>query len=161
MEPALEEGQHLLVNKLVYFSLDPQDLPRLLPFIDDDRDAPLFPFHPPNRGEVIIFHWPRDPSRDFVKRVIGTPGDTVEIRLGQVFVNGHEIDEPYVTYLDRRNEPPITVPPDSYFVLGDNRRHSSDSRDWGLVPADSIIGRAWVCYWPMNRIGIVRAFGWP
>lgn len=158
MDPTLDEGQYLLVNKFVYFRLDPHDLNTILPFLNIQRENSLFPFHQPSRGEVIIFRFPKDPSRDFVKRVIGVPGDVVEIRRGEVFVNGQKLNEPYVTHPDRGNMAPYTVPPDSYFVLGDNRRASNDSRDWGPVPADHIIGRAWVSYWPLDRWDTLQAF---
>ena len=96
MEPTLKDSQYLLVNKLVYLNLSPGDLRRLLPFNTVDRSETLFAFHPPRRGEIIIFHFPRDETRDFVKRVIGVAGDEVEIRRGAVFVNGRSLDEPYI-----------------------------------------------------------------
>ncbi|MCI0439973.1 MAG: signal peptidase I, partial [Chloroflexi bacterium] len=134
MEPTLVEGQYLLVNKIVYLRFDPRDLQNFLPFIDSERTDTVYPFHGPSRGEVIIFHYPLNPSRDFVKRVIGLPGDIVEIDRGVVSVNGVELDEPYVTHPDRRSMSEFVVPENSYFVLGDNRRASNDSRDWGEVP---------------------------
>ena len=161
MEPTLEEGQHLLVNKLVYFRLDPQSLRSFLPLIGADREDSLFPFHPPRRGEVIIFRFPKDPTRDFVKRVIGVPGDFIEIRKGQVFVNDEKLDEPYVARPDRRTMSRLQVPGDFYFVMGDNRRSSNDSRDWGPVAARHMVGRAWVSYWPTDHLEILRTFRWP
>ena len=161
MRSTLEEDQHVLVNKLVYLRFDPQDLAALLLFVDIDREELMYPFHRPRRGEVIVFHFPLDPSRDFVKRVIGTPGQTVEIREGQVSVDGVAIDEPYITHPDNRSMAPVEVPPNSYFVLGDNRPGSNDSRDWGPVSIDQIIGRAWLSYWPLDRFHILRAFSSP
>lgn len=160
MEPTLEEGQYLLVNKLVYFHFDPRGLAAFLPFLSEDGELAVFPFHAPSRGEVIIFRFPRNPSRDFVKRVIGMPGDVVEIHRGQLFINGEAVEEPYITYRDLDNMEPVRVPPDSYFVLGDNRRASNDSRDWGAVPADHIIGRAWVSYWPLGRWHTLGILPW-
>ena len=160
MQPTLTEGQYLLVNKLVYLRLNPRNLGNLIPFVDVDRDESVFPFHPPQSGDVVIFHFPRDEERDFVKRVIGVPGDTVEIRQGRVFLNGEELDEPYITHPDQRTESLVTVPPESYFVLGDNRRASNDSRDWGFVPTQNIVGRAWVSYWPLERFHTLHAFNW-
>ncbi len=93
--------------------------------------------------------------------MIGVPGDVVEIRRGQVFVNGEALDEPYVTHPDRGSLPPRTIPASSFFVLGDNRRASNDSRDWGPVPAENIIGRAWVSYWPLDRLNTLIAFALP
>ena len=161
MEPTLEEGQHLLVNKLIYLRLDPQGLRSILPSIDANRQASLFPFHPPHRGEVIIFRFPRDPTRDFVKRVIGVPGDAIEIRRGQVFLNDQKLDEPYVVRSDRRTMERLEIPAGSYFVMGDNRQSSNDSRDWGPVPADNMVGRAWVSYWPLAQWEILRSFSLP
>ncbi len=158
MEPTLVEGQYLLVNKIVYLRFDPRDLQNFLPFIGSERTDTVYPFHGPSRGEVIIFHYPLNPSRDFVKRVIGLPGDIVEIDRGVVSVNGVELDEPYVTHPDRRSMSEFVVPENSYFVLGDNRRASNDSRDWGEVPVENIIGRAWVNYWPIDQLHTLTAF---
>ena len=151
MVPTLEEGEYVIVNKLVYLKLDPREIAGLLPFVDTQDEGGFFPFHPPRRGEVIIFRFPANPKRDFVKRVIGVPGDTIEIQRGKVLVNGVALNEPYVTHTDRNDMTETRVPPKSYFVLGDNRRASNDSRDWGPVPAENIIGRAWVSFWPLNR----------
>lgn len=161
MEPTLKEGQHILVNKIVYLQHDLGDLLVLLPFVTDKRPEVTFAFHPPQRGDVIIFRFPRDPSRDFVKRVIGIPGDTIEIRRGEVFVNGVVLIEPYVVNTDQSKEQPTVVPPDSYYVLGDNRRASMDSRDWGPVPADHIVGRGWLRYWPIDGVQVLRSFNLP
>ena len=144
MVPSLEEGEYVIVNKLVYARP-----PDLLPFMGELEDPYLF--HGPRRGEVIIFEFPRDLERDFVKRVIGLPGDTVEIKRGQVILNGTPLSEPYVTHDSDRSHPKTTVPEGAYFVLGDNRRASNDSRDWGPVSEDMIIGRAWVSFWPLHR----------
>ena len=160
MEPTLEDGQFLLVNKLVYLRLSPQDFANLIPFLDVERSEPLFTFHPPRRGEVIIFRFPRDPTRDFVKRVIAVPGDTLEVRDNALFVTGVKIENALVRASQEVNIP-AKVPPDSYFVMGDNRRSSNDSRDWGVVPNDNIIGRGWVSYWPVNRFSVLRAFTLP
>ena len=151
MRPTLEDHEYVLVNKLVYLRVDPKQVASLLPFVDVDEESPVYPFHPPQRGEVVIFKFPGDQTRDFVKRVIGVPNDVVEIRRGDVFVNGQMLDEPYITRRDDRSYEPYTVPPDSYYVLGDNRRASNDSRDWNAVPADNMIGRAWASFWPLDR----------
>ena len=160
MEPILKDGQYLLVNKLVYFNLSPGDLRRLLPFNRFDRPETLFAFHAPRRGEIIIFHFPRDQTRDFVKRVIGVAGDEVEIRRGTVFVNGRSLEEPYITHPSEASMSRLIVPPEKFFVLGDNRRASNDSRDWGPVPAENVVGRAWVSYWPLNEFNTLLTF-WP
>ena len=151
MRPTLENGEHVLVNRLVYVKLDPNRVVSMLPFVDQGPESSIYPFHAPRRGEVIIFRFPRDESRDFVKRVIGVPGDRIEIEDGQVIVNGIPLAEPYITRPDRGDMDEVTVPEGSFFVLGDNRRASNDSRHWGPVPADNVVGRAWVAFWPLNR----------
>lgn len=159
MQPTLTEGAYVLVNKLVYMRIHPKQLAGFLPFVDVEEEQTLFAFHPPRRGEVIIFRYPRDITRDFVKRVVGLPGDTVELKGGQLFVNNVAVEEPYITRPDTRSVAPTVVPEDSYFVLGDNRRVSNDSRDWGPVPTDNIVGRAWVSFWPLDRWQALKI--WP
>ena len=157
MDPTLAEGEHLLVNKLVYFRLDLESLATFLPFVGEERAGSLFPFHPPHRGEVIVFHFPGDRSRDFVKRVIGLPGEVVEVRAGQTLIDGQPLDEPYVSHEDLSSMHPFAVPLDSYFVMGDNRRVSNDSRDWGPVQEDDLIGKGWVSYWPLDKLQTLAA----
>ena len=143
MAPTLSQGQYLLVNKIVYWHLT----------FGDEYDAkPMFPFRPPEHGDVLVFNFPNDPSRDFVKRVIGTPGDLVEIREGTILVNGEEVDEPYIVDPDENSMESLTVPPHSFFVMGDNRRQSNDSRDWGSVHIEYIVGQALLRYWPPHEI---------
>ena len=155
MRPTLTQGQYLLVNKIVYRHLNVGgDAEGAVMGSEFSEDSLIFPFHPPQHGEVVIFSFPNDPSRDFVKRVIGVPGDTVEIRGGRTFVNGKQIQESYASLDEYDEMDAYNVPPNSYFVLGDNRRHSNDSRDWGIVPLENIVGRAWVRYWPPHQIGI-------
>ena len=164
MEPTVSGGQHLLVNRLVYLRFETAGLPDFLPFVNGAADGSVYAFHPPHRGEVVVFRFPEE-ERDFVKRVVGLPGDTVEIRAGQVFVNGEALDEPYVTEPDSDDMRPITVSEGAYFVLGDNRRRSDDSRprgtgpasQWRPVPADSIVGRAWLRYWPLAEWDVLDA----
>jgi signal peptidase I len=155
MEPSLHSGQYLLINKIGYARL--QGTPAYA-LVHPDSSTPSDPgylFGGPQRGDIIVFRSPVQPDKDFIKRVIGVPGDTVEIRGGQVLVNGAPLDESYI-----RDRPPYVaprqvVPPGHYFVLGDNRPNSSDSHVWGLVPADNIIGKAWVSYWPPNLWGVL------
>jgi signal peptidase I len=153
MEPGLHNGQYLLVNKAVYFKVDLGTLDKFLPFIDSNGGEQRFLFHAPERGDVIVFRFPRDPSRDFIKRVIGVPGDTVSIREGVVTVNGVALEEPYINGGARGDMPEEVVPPSNYFVLGDNRANSSDSRTWGYVPEENIIGKAMLSYWPLSELG--------
>jgi signal peptidase I len=155
MRPTLEGGQYLLVNKLVYFKIDQERLSRTVPFWEVDSHNQSFAVHPPQRGEVIVFHFPRDPSRDFVKRVIGVPGDTVEIQNGTVYVNDESLDEPYLTSRDRSNMDEVFLEDGEYFVLGDNRRGSNDSRNWGPVPEENILGKVWIIYWPLSNWGLL------
>lgn len=131
MEPNLHHGQFLVVNKLVYY------------------------LHPPERGDVVVFHSPQNPGKDFIKRVVGLPGEQVEIRGGQVFVNDARLEEIYIGQLSRRSWGPQVVGEFQYFVLGDNRGNSSDSRNWGMLDGDAIVGKAWICYWPPLYWGLV------
>jgi signal peptidase I len=151
MQPTLEGGQYLLVNKLVYFKIDQERLSRIIPFWKVDNSDESFAVHPPKSGEVIVFHFPRDHSRDFVKRVIGVPGDWVEIRRGTVYVNGGSLDEPYITAHDYQDMGQVFMDEKEYFVLGDNRRGSNDSRNWGSVPEALILGKVWIVYWPLSN----------
>jgi signal peptidase I len=130
MEPTLHNSQYILVDKATYY------------------------IHSPERGDVVVFEWPRDTSQDFVKRIIGIPGDTVQVTAdGKVSVDGVGLKEPYVNDLNNPYGPETwKLGPNQYFVLGDNRGDSSDSRDWGVVPRNDIIGRAAVVYWPLSDV---------
>jgi signal peptidase I len=110
------------------------------------------------RGDIVVFRYPRDPSKSFIKRVVALAGDHIQIQAGQVYVNGKQVYEDYVpvTYEDERSYPEIVVPPDSYFVLGDHRSLSNDSRDFGPVNQRFIYGKAVFGYWPMDKMGRVR-----
>ena len=159
MVPTLTEGQYIIANKIIYSSVATDSIVRFLPFVQPSGEGEsLYTFHPPEHGEIIIFNFPSDQSRDLVKRVIGVPGDTIEIQSGQVIRNGEPIEEPYVVNKDRRTYDPVEVPENSYYVLGDNRRSSSDSRDWGFLSDKHVVGRAWIGYWPMDKIGVLQAF---
>lgn len=136
MEPNFHDGQFLFVNKLVYL------------------------FGKPERGDVIVFVPPTNASRDYIKRVIGLPGDKVEIINGTVYINDHVLNEVYPLNPATYSMPPLIVPPDEYFVLGDNRNFSSDSHSWGTVNASKIIGRAWLSYWPPQLIGFVPTYSY-
>ena len=164
MYPTMLEGEYLIVNKLAYAGVDDGLFDFSLPFTqtadaagDGGTPSRAFIFGPPKHGEIIIFHAPLNRERDFVKRVIGVPGDVLEIRNGQVIRNGEPVDEPYVTNHSSRSQKEIEITEGHYYVLGDNRRGSNDSRDWGLVPEEDIIGRAWLRYWPPDRLGSADA----
>jgi signal peptidase I len=137
METNFHDGEYLIIEKLSYR------------------------FGSPQRGDVIVFHYPLNPQRDFIKRIIGLPGEAVQVRRGQVFVYGQPLTEPYGPAVPNYNWGPETVPPNSYFVLGDNRNNSSDSHSWGMLPRDLIIGRAWLIYWPLTDWGLVPHFPFP
>ncbi len=147
MENNLLVGDHLLVNKFAY-------APTLTAL-----ERTLLPIRQVHRGDVIVFKYPVEPDRDFIKRVIGLPGETLEVKRKVVYINGKPLTEPYVHFirplspegaesLDVRDDfCPVTVPPDQYFMMGDNRDNSQDSRFWGFMPADYIKGRALMIYW--------------
>lgn len=149
MEDTLVVGDHLLVNKFIYGTK--------IPF----TDSQVVKLRDPRRGDVIVFEYPEDPSKDFIKRVIGTPGDVVEGRDKQVFVNGKLYQNPHEIHKEKEIVPkvmnprdtfgPVTVPPNSYFVMGDNRDRSYDSRFWGFVSRDKIKGLAFIKYWSWDR----------
>lgn len=128
-------------------------IPTLIP-----RDRVLvskfwYGFTEPKRGQIVVFKYPVDPQRDFVKRVIGLPGEMVEIDNGTVSIDGEPLGEPYIKNHDRFNFGPVKVPEDHYFVMGDNRPNSQDSRFWGFVPEENLKGPAFFRYWPLTRIG--------
>jgi len=147
MEPTLLIGDHLLVNKFIYGIS--------IPFIDKK----FLRFRKPERGDVVVFIYPADESKDFIKRVIAVGGDTVEVRRKKVFINGRPVDDPHAHYADRQifseSDPsgqrdtmkPVTVPPDHIFVMGDNRDRSLDSRFWGFVDINKVRGKAFIIYW--------------
>ena len=128
MRPTLQHAQRLVVNKFIYH------------------------FRAPEKGEVLIFRYPKDPSRDFIKRVIAVPGDTIEIKDGNVFVNGELQNEDYILSKCRGDYPKSTIPEGHIFVMGDNRNNSEDSRfpDVGFVPFDLIRGKAMLVFWPLD-----------
>lgn len=151
MEPTLHDGEFLLVDKAVYWSLPVSLIQRVDPSLDPSTDGSRdYFFRGPKRGDIIVFEFPRDTSRDFIKRVIGVPGDVVEIRDAKVYVNNQPLDEPYIMAEPHYQMAPERVPSGQYFVLGDNRNNSSDSHVWGMVPWYDIIGQAWVSYWPLG-----------
>jgi len=148
MEPNLLIGYHLLVNKFV--------------FAPGSFERALLPTRDIRRGDIVVFKYPEDPERDFIKRVIGLPGDIVELRDRRVYINGKPVDEPYAHYLPRPADAslheatsedvrevygPVAVPADGYFMMGDNRDNSQDSRYWGFLPRDYVKGRALFIYW--------------
>jgi len=165
MEPTMESGWYLLVNKALYWEVDLDTVDKFLPFIDPGEDPTRYIFRGPRRGDVIVFRAPDStpgaPERDFIKRVIGLPGDSVEVKGCTVFVNGEALNENYILDAPAYTYPldgsgPVTVPEGQYFVLGDNRNNSSDSHSWGMLPKENIIGQAWVIYWPFGHFGLLN-----
>lgn len=147
MEPTFHNGEMLIVNKLVYRSFDLSWVPGI------DGTGEWRPFGQPEPGDVVVFRFPQDPRRDFIKRVIAVPGQTVEVRGGTVFVDGQPRSEPYLDRPPAYEYGPVTVPEGQYFVLGDNRNNSFDSHSWGMLGESFMIGRAEVRYWPLDRAG--------
>ncbi|MDQ3070933.1 MAG: signal peptidase I [Acidobacteriota bacterium] len=152
MEPNLLVGDHLLVNKFV-FGPSTSALERA-----------ILPMRDLRRGDIAVFKYPEDPARDFIKRVVGLPGDTIEVRNKKVHVNGTPLEEPYAHFIYppaaagqarswdlRETYGPVTVPADQLFMMGDNRDNSQDSRFWGFLPRDFVKGRALVIYWSFDE----------
>jgi len=151
MLQTLQIGDHLLVTKFAYGVK--------IPF----TNMMVIERQGPKHGDVIVFEFPEDPSKDFIKRVIGVPGDVIEIRDKQVFRNGVKLDEPYVQHVDgantvprRDNFGPVMVPENKYFVMGDNRDESYDSRFWGFVERNTIAGKALILYWSWASLTDIR-----
>jgi signal peptidase I len=154
MEDTLLIGDHIFVNKFIYGYH--------VPF----TEGRILRFNSPRRGDIIVFVFPEDKSKDFIKRVIGVPGDTVEIRRKKVLVDGRPLVENYVRFADgetmdgfmrtRDNLPPVKVPPGKLFVMGDNRDRSYDSRFWGFVDMDAVIGKAMFIYFSVDWNSGVR-----
>lgn len=134
MEPTLNNDEYVLVNKAIYL------------------------LHPPERGDVIVFHNPTNTSVDFIKRVIGVPGDTVQIDATHVSINGVSLGEPYISSPSTQVTNTWKIPPGRYFVLGDNRPVSDDSRYWGCVPQDYIVGKAVAVYWPTKNWEFISTY---
>lgn len=151
MLDTLQIGDHLLASKFAYGVK--------IPF----TGKYLYKGEDPQRGDVIIFPYPNDPEVDYIKRVIGVPGDVIEVRDKRLYRNGKPVKEDYVVHTDpdgvelvRDNYGPVTVPPEKYFVMGDNRDNSLDSRFWGFVDRDSIKAKAWRIYWSWGDLSDIR-----
>lgn len=131
-------------------------------------DKISYRFNDPERGDVIVFKAPHNEEYEYIKRVIGLPGESVLLKQGHIFINDQELYEPYLpsNLLTKRGsflseEKTIFISENHYFVLGDNRNQSSDSREWGLVPSDNIVGKAWFRYWPLGSLGIIKSPEYP
>ncbi len=156
MEPTLADGEFLIVNKLVYSKIDLEKLSNFVPFVDPGADPQRNVFHGPERGDIIVLKHPSHPETDLIKRVVGLPGETVEIRDGVVHINGQPLEEEYIPTAWQYTGSKTVIGPGEYFVMGDNRNNSSDSRasNIGLIPEELIIGKAMVTYWPTDKFGL-------
>lgn len=168
MDPSLADNEMLFVNRNAYVSFDKWSLVDWLPFVEHEEKDIVRPFGEPERGDIVVLNPPKEGAdQPYIKRVIGLPGDTVEIRDDVVFINDIQLDEPYLdgelTWCGARGQscPTVTVPEDHVFVLGDNRDNSEDSRMFGIVPEENIIGKAWFTYWPSTYFGPVPHQDYP
>ena len=133
MAPTLTEGDRIIVSKIHY---------RL---------------GSPKRGEIVVFKYPVNPEKDFIKRVIGLPGETLEIRESKLYINGEFVEQPFLPPgLSYGSYGPVTIPQGQYFMMGDNRNNSEDSRFWGMLPKENVIGKTLLIYWPLNRVQILH-----
>lgn len=169
METTLANGELLLVGRPTYFHFDLNHVLNDIPFVHRHGTDIVYPFGYPQRGDIVILHPPKqvtapytvptDTGQPFIKRIIGLPGDTVSLNDGRVYVNGKLLNEPYIhepTYWPVGGTiSSITVPPGDVFVMGDNRINSEDSRYFGPIPMNRLIGKVWITLWPANKFGIV------
>jgi len=153
MLPSLENGQYIIVNKLAYAQFD-LGIFDFLPFVDAGDDSTHHLFGSPERGDVVVFEAPRYEGRDFIKRIVGVPGDKVEIRDSVVYINDEPLEETYTQGSTNCPCGPWYIEEGQYFVLGDHRSNSSDSRQFGAIPEGSIIGKTWFSYWPLSDVGL-------
>lgn len=154
MDPTLANGEFLLVNSLVYSEVNLDKVAKWVPFWDPGEPDVRHVFHGPQRGDIVILHPRQTQSRDLVKRIIGVPGDVIEIRDGKVLIDGRELVEPYTNGPWRGSMAPVRIPANKYFVMGDNRNDSLDSRSFGLVDEDDIVGKALGSWWPKDKWGL-------
>ena len=137
MDPNLQEGERLLINKVVYN------------------------LHEPERGDVIVFRPPNNQHGDYIKRIIALTGETVEIKQGVVYINGHQLNEPYISNLPKYSLSKQKIPANEFFVLGDNRNNSNDSHNGWTVPRENITGKAWLAIWPPTEWGVITNYSSP
>lgn len=154
MEPNFHDQQFLIVNRWAYCP----GIHVEMPVVNVTLWEKIWCVRQPRRGDVVIFEYPRDPSRDFIKRVIGLPGETVEVQAGQVYIDGQLMAEPFGPNPGSYTSGPITVGPDEVYVMGDNRNNSSDSHLWGTLPQKLIIGKALASYWPPRYWSIIPKY---
>jgi signal peptidase I len=151
-------GTAILIVVFLYQPVKVEGTSMLPELVDQERifvNKFVYRIEKISRKDIVVFWYPKDPTKSYIKRIVGMPGDLVEIRTGIVYVNDHQLDEPYLTaeFKDTRSYGPVRVDPGFYYVLGDHRNQSNDSRMWGLVPERYIYGKAVFRYWPMNKMG--------
>lgn len=165
MVPNLHNAEMLLVNRNAYRSFDLGWLRGILPQqVGAATPDEFYPFDPPERGDIVVFDPPTRSDKPYIKRIIGLPGERITFNGGAVFINGTRLDEPYIqdeAICERRDVCDMVVPPGEVFVLGDNRNNSQDSRVFGSVGLDRIIGKAWLTYWPLPDFGFVPHYEYP
>jgi signal peptidase I len=156
MWPTLEDGEYLIVNKLAYAEVDMDRLSNFVPFVEPGDDPTREVFGGPTRGDIVVLKDPADPGTDLIKRVVGMPGETLEIVDGHVYINDMLLMEPYIKQEWDGSSDKISIPENYYFVMGDNRNNSKDSRNpqIGLIHKDLLIGKAMLTYWPKNKFGL-------
>ncbi|HEX2910895.1 MAG TPA: signal peptidase I [Chloroflexia bacterium] len=150
MEPNFHTNQMVMVNKASYYHLDINFWLRLIPGVKADGTNTVWLFGGPHRGDVIVLAPPDAPTDDYIKRVIGLPGEKLQISNGIVYINDKPINEPYIKEKPFSPFGPVIIPPNTVFVMGDNRNASRDSRSFGFLPIDKIVGKALIVYWPIG-----------
>ncbi len=159
MDPTLTNGERLLVNRSVYAHFDTNVLWRLIPGVETIGENVVYPFDRPQRGDIVVFNPPVSSDRPYIKRVIGLPGDEIRFADGYVVVNDQRLNEPYQasaeTFCTGADHCRLVVPEGTVFVLGDNRTNSADSRYFGPVSQEAIVGKAWLANWPLDQFGLI------
>lgn len=159
MYPTLTDGERLLVNRPVYAHFDRDALWGLIPGFKPSGEQSVYPFDRPRRGDIVVFQPPVPSDRPYIKRVIGLPGDEIQFADGYVMVNGERLHEPYQaepeTFCTGEEHCALVVPAGAVYVLGDNRTNSADSRFFGPISIDAIVGKAWFANWPLDQFGVI------
>jgi signal peptidase I len=159
MTPTLADGERLLVNRPVYAHFDTNALWGLIPGVEPSGENIVYPFDRPHRGDIVVFDPPVPSDEPYIKRVIGLPGDEISFADGYVLVNNERLFEPYQaraeTFCTGTEHCRVTVPEGTVYVLGDNRTNSADSRFFGPISVDAIVGKAWLANWPLDRFGLI------
>lgn len=170
MYPNLQNHEMLIVNRNAYSHFDLNKWLDKLPFVERDTPDDFYPMGAPDRGDIVILDpsladRPVNSDEPYIKRVIGLPGETLQVRDGAVYINGEQLEEPYIaegiTDCGEPTCPEVQIPEGRVFVMGDNRQNSSDSRVFGTIPVEAVIGKAMFTYWPVGEIGLVPHYDYP